>query len=224
MTMLPLAAIYAGRPQEAYRATYRLSFFDVGIAKDINAAVVAGLSVALQLEKPTDQQSRERAWQSIRDAMRQTDPYRYDKVPFAARPTTTWLDFSQSAVRDAQKKPKRLYEILEKKGQVKYYWESHFILAVVFSTIEFCDYDPLAALALILDFGHDTDSSAQLLAAFAGAIYGPELFPEKLQQPVIKQLKLDYDISVNEWTDLLHKLGDLDTHDNVVDLSSNSKG
>lgn len=206
MTMPPLAAIYAGRPVEAYRVTYEASFFDVGTAKDINASIMAGLSVALQIPQPTNASSRKAAWQKITDTMRETDPYRYAEVPFAARPTTDWLDRARKVAKDANGMPKQLYELLLKRGQVRYFWESHFILLLVFATIDFCDYDPLAALAVILDFGHDTDSGAQLLGAFAGALHGPKLFSADLQRPVLKQLADDYEVSLDEWVRLLSQM------------------
>ncbi|MEM8946828.1 MAG: ADP-ribosylglycohydrolase family protein, partial [Planctomycetota bacterium] len=207
MTMLPLAALYAGRPEDAYRATYELSFFDVGPAKDINAALVAGLSVALVQPKPTNEQSRQAVWHNITTAMRTTDPYQYDQIPFVTRPIVQWLDFASEVARDATDRPKRLYERLLRDGQVQYFWESHFIVALVFSTLEFCNYDPLAALAMILDFGHDTDSGAQLLGALAGAIHGPNLFAQELQKPVLAQLDADYDVSLEEWVALLDEVG-----------------
>lgn len=206
MTMLPLAALYPGRPNAAYQKTYELSFFDVGAAKDINAALVAGLATALKLETPNSERDRRTAWKAIIESMRSTDPYRYEEVPFVERPTVRWLNLAHRTAKDAKGQPKRLYKILLEKGQVKYFWESHFILALVFSTIEFCDYDPLAALAMILDFGHDTDSGAQLLGAFIGAIHGSELFADHLQEPVLRQLKDDYDITLQDWVELLSEL------------------
>lgn len=218
MTLLPLAAIFPGQPGKAYQASYSLGFFDTGAAKDINSAIVAGLSVALQQIPPTGPPTSRQVWNSIAAAMNSTDPYRYAEIPFVVRPTTHWLEFAKNAVRRADRKPKVLYEILEREGQVKYYWESHFILSLVFAAIEFCDYDPLAAMALILDFGHDTDSGAQLLGAFLGAIYGPVLFPQKLQKPVITRLAEDYDVDLNQWTDLLQRLADREKYPEVVSL------
>ncbi|WP_218931905.1 ADP-ribosylglycohydrolase family protein [Adhaeretor mobilis] len=216
MTMLPVAALYAGKPEEAYRACYALSFFDTGTAKDINSAIVAGLAVALQQNTPTDLQSRKTAWQAITNSMKATDPYRYIDVPYASRPITLWLDFSHNAFVRAKGKPNSLFEILENEGQAKYYWEAHFVLALVFSAIEFCDYDPLAAMALVLDFGHDTDSAAQLLGAFVGALHGVQLFPNHLQQPVSKQLAEDYDVSLDDWVELLLLLSDREKYPQVV--------
>ena len=218
MALLPLAAIYAGRPAEAYRAAFALSFMDTGSAKDINSALVAGLSVALRQTAPTNQRSAKLAWQAISHAMRATDPYRYAEVPYVPRPTTVWLDFAHQAVQRSGRKPKRLFEILEQEGQVKYFWEAHFVLALVFAGIEFCDYDPLAAMMLTLDFGHDTDSAAQLLGAFIGALYGPGVFPKHLQRPVVGQLAEDYDVSVDRWTDLLLSLGDQRRYPEVVEI------
>lgn len=218
MTLPPLAAIYPGQPTEAYRASYALSFFDTGAAKDINSALVAGLSIALLQSPPTNSSDRRQVWSAVIETMKATDPYRYSEIPFVERPTTKWLSFAEQAVRRAERRPKVLYEILEQQGQVKYYWESHFILALVFSAIEFCDFDPLAAMALILDFGHDTDSGAQLLGAFAGAIYGPDLFSRELQQPVISRLDADYDVDLDQWADLLQRLADREKYPQVISL------
>ncbi|MBL9126522.1 MAG: ADP-ribosylglycohydrolase family protein, partial [Verrucomicrobiales bacterium] len=47
MSLLPLAALYPGEPERAYRAAYHLAFFDNGFGKDLNASLVAGLAAAL---------------------------------------------------------------------------------------------------------------------------------------------------------------------------------
>ncbi len=206
MTLLPLAAIYPGDPLRAYRAAYALGFFDVGRAKDINSAIVAGLAYVLRHETPKTPDECKAAWMAIAQTMRSTDPFRYADVPYVTRPVERWLDFAHEAVVEAKGHPRKLFKKLEQQGEVRYYWESHFILALVFASIEFCDYDPLAAMYLILNFGHDTDSGAQLLGAFVGALYGPEIFPEHLQQPVVKLLAEDYDESIDQWTDLLVSL------------------
>jgi len=218
MTLLPLAAIYPGNPLRAYRAAYALGFFDVGPAKDINSAIVAGLADALCQQTPTNPRERKAAWQAIAQTMRSTDPFRYTEVPYVTRPVERWLDFAHKVVDEAEGHPHRLFKKLEQQGEVRYYWESHFILALVFAAIEFCDYDPLAAMYLILNFGHDTDSGAQLLGAFAGALYGPELFPDHLQKPVVRQLAEDYDQSLDQWADLLVSLSNREKYPNVVTI------
>lgn len=200
MTLPPIACIYPGRPDDAYRAAYALGFFDTGAAKDINSSIVAGLAVALDLPVPRTSEQRAGAWRKILAAMRTTDPFRYAASPYAQRPTTQWLDFAQQAVVQANGRPQKLYEILETRGEVRYYWEAHFIFAVAISTLEMCEYDPLAALQIALDFGHDTDSAAQLIGAFGGALEGLDLFPHHVRTTVEQQLAESYDASIDRWT------------------------
>lgn len=203
MTMTPLAALYPGRPREAYLACYDAAFFDVGAAKDLNSAIVAGLAAALSLEPPTDAAERAGAWASVIAAMRLTDPLNYRGTPFVRRPIDRWTRFAAEAVKRAGGRPKRLYSILEEEGEARTYWEAHATLAQAFAAIEFCDYEPLAAMTLLLDFGHDTDSTAQLLGAFIGAVHGPEVFPNDMRQAVRTSLAEDYGESLDAWVDLL---------------------
>ena len=63
MTSLPLAALYPGQPEKAYQACYELSYFDNSWGKDLNAALVAGLSTALE----------GKTWPEIIKSTRETD-------------------------------------------------------------------------------------------------------------------------------------------------------
>jgi ADP-ribosylglycohydrolase len=204
MVLLPLSALYPGQPLDAYLATYNLGFFDNGPAKDINSAVVAGLAAALTT--PVDDSNQMSAWNHVVETMKNTDPYQYSKIPWVGKPTVHWLDFAHSAVERADNKPKRLFEILEKEGKPYYWWDAHFVFASTFAILEFCRFNSLASLHLALDFGHDTDSAAQLIGAFAGAMYGTKVFPEKMRLQVTTQLQKDYDQDFCEWVELLLSL------------------
>lgn len=203
MTMLPLAARYIGQPELAYRVAYDASFFDHGIAKDINAAIIAGLADALARPAATDPSSGRRAWRRLRQTMRTVDPYRYGDVPFAERPVHRWLDFAGQTVERADGRPRELYRILEQEGEVRYFWEAHHTFAAAIAFAAACDGRPLAALSLALDFGHDADSVAQLLGALIGAIYGPTVFPKSMRAAVSQQLEQEYDQSLEEWATIL---------------------
>ncbi len=204
MILLPVSALYPGRPSDAYRASYHLAFFDNGPARDINSAAAAGLAVALALRVDTSSQIS--AWNHVIESMKTTDPYQYSKIPWVGKPAARWLDFAHSAAQRADGKPKRLFEILENEGKPHYWWDAHFIFASAFAVLEFCRFNALASLHLALDFGHDTDSAAQLIGAFAGAMYGTKVFPEKMRLQIITQLQKDYDESVSEWVELLLSL------------------
>jgi ADP-ribosylglycohydrolase len=204
MALLPLATLYPDQPELAYRAAYQLGFIDNGTAKDLNAALVAGLAQALSLQ--ADPSNAHMAWQTILQTMKDVDPYRYIDIPWVKRPITRWLEFAHNAAERANKSPKRLFTILETEAQPHYWWDAHFLIAVSFSILELCEFDPLASLHLALDFGHDTDSATQLMGAFIGALHGPDVFPEAMRKQVTQRLNIDYGESLSEWVDLLTSL------------------
>ena len=75
-------------------------------------------------------------------------------------------------------------EILEKEGRPVYWWDAHFIITSALAFLHLCQFEPLAAMHLSLDFGHDTDSVAQTIGAFAGAVHGTEIFPRAFRAAV----------------------------------------
>lgn len=203
MTFPPLAALYPGDPDAAYRATFAIDFVDVGPAKDISAALVAALAVAIGSEhKPED------TWPVVWKAVRETDPYRYGQVPFAKRPATEWLDFALDAAARAQGSPRELFRILENEGRPRYYWDAHFTFATAIACLKFCDYRPLEAITVSLAFGHDTDSAAQVIGALAGAVHGPQVFPARARRQVQKRLLIDYGEDVDSWVRVLRRVRD----------------
>lgn len=205
MTLPPVACVFIGQPTLAYRAAYQLAFFDNGPALDINSAIVAGLATALATD---ERQSRSRRWKEIVGTMRESDPYRYRDIPWVGRQLIQWLDTASRIVRAAEGSPKKLFALLEKDGKPRYWWDAHFIFVCVCAMFEFCNGNGLAAMHLALDFGHDTDSVAQLIGAFAGAMGGAEVFPQPMRVAVETQLINDYDESVESWADLLTRLGE----------------
>ena len=203
MTLLPLAALFPGDPDRAYMAAYSLGLFDNGWGKDLNAAVVAGLAQALVL--PADLPPAT-AWESILGAMRRTDPYRYGKIPWVTRSVDRWLDLALAAAREANGRPARLFARLEEEFRHTIKWEAQVPFVVTFAVLALSEFDPLAALQLSLEWGHDTDSYAQLVGAFIGARHGAALFPESLSAPVLERLRADYEIADEDWVRLLREL------------------
>lgn len=197
MMMTPLAAVFTGQPERAYLETYRLDFIDAPIARDIASSINAGLAAALD-PKLADASSEVR-WQALLKALRQTDPYRLREVPFAGRPLDRWLDLAESIARRAEGRPRKIYELLETEGKPVYYWDAHFTLLVAMTMLRACEFEPLSAMQLTLDFAHDTDSYAQLLGAMAGAVHGMDIFSISLRTPVSQRLAADYIESVPGW-------------------------
>ncbi|MEL6104834.1 MAG: ADP-ribosylglycohydrolase family protein [Planctomycetota bacterium] len=203
MALLPLAGIFAGEPEQAYRATYRVDFIDAPIARDIVSAINAGLAAALG--SGSDDQSMLERWTLLLDTMRETDPLRMRDVPFAGRPLDRWLDLSDSIASRADGRPAKAYELLETEGKPVYWWDAHFTLLVPLTMLKLCRFNPLAAMHLTLDFGHDTDSYAQVLGALAGAVHGKDIFPESMRTAVSERLTADYGESIDDWMNTLNQ-------------------
>ncbi len=199
MITTPIAGLYPGRPEEAYRAAYRLSFFDQGTAKDTNAAITAGLAAMLVEQEG----SLPRRFAKLRRVMIETDPYRYADVPFIERPIARWIQLAEQCVAKANGSPSSLYDQLISAFHPQYFWEARFTFGSAWALLVFCEWDGLAAMHLAMDMGHDTDSVAQLIGLFAGAVSGPELFPDRLRVPVESRLREDYGVSLTEWAQLL---------------------
>ena len=155
MMLPPLAAAYVGRPEAAYRAAYAIDFIDAPLARDFAAALIAGLAFALSPEH--DSAGEMTRWQLLLRSMRETNPYRLNKVPFAGRPLHRWMDMAEDVANRAQRCPAKLFELLETDGRPTYWWDAHDTLLVPLA-VSICQFNVAAALHLTLDFGHDTDS------------------------------------------------------------------
>ena len=156
MPFLPIAALNPQNPEWCYLKTYELGYFDIGIAKDINSALVAGLARALQ---------KDGNWVNFEQAMRTTDPYNYNNILYVDRQLTKWLDISHSLVQQADGNIAMLFTLLEENLKTTYWWEAWVPIVVVFACAEIVEYHPLASMQLMMEFGHDTDSYAQVMGA-----------------------------------------------------------
>ena len=76
MALLLLAAIKPYDLEWTYLTAWEMDFFDTGMAKDFQAAIVTGLAAALQ--EGAD-------WASVEAGMRETDPYGYGRAEFTQR-------------------------------------------------------------------------------------------------------------------------------------------
>jgi len=194
MMFLPMAALNHKNPEWCYKRTYELDYFETGYAKDFTASIVAGLAVALQ--KGSD-------WNSFVDGVRNTDPFGYKNAAFVGRQVTYWMDLSHQIVQEADGRISALFEILDDKLEAKYYWESWVPLVVTLACAEMVEYNPLATMQLILEYGHDTDSAMQLAGAIFGALYGKEVWPKQMRDIVKLRIAGDYDQDVDGWLKVL---------------------
>lgn len=203
MMMLPLAGGFGGDVETTYRRTFELDFIDGPAAKDIAAAFVAGLAGVIVTTAAALSDSQR--YRLLESTMRRVDPYRLADVPFVGRPLDGWLDLADSIAQRADGRPKVAFKLLETEGKPVYYWDAHFTLLVPVVMLKLCQYDPLSAMHLIIDFGHDTDSYAQVLGAMVGAVHGDSVFPQHMVDCVTSQLESEFGESIDHWVDLLTK-------------------
>ena len=97
----------------------------------------------------------------------------------------------------------QLKDILEDELQTVYWWEAWVPVVVVFAVAEIASYHPLASMQIIMEFGHDTDSYAQVMGAILGAIHGKDVFPESMRNTVNERMKVQFGQDVYDWMDLI---------------------
>ena len=91
--------------------------------------------------------------------------------------------------------------------------DAHFTLLVPICMVKLCNFQPMAAMHLVLDFGHDTDSYAQVLGGIAGAVHGPRIFAPEMIAAVKNTLRADNDERVEQWLEVLRASSATETLD-----------
>ncbi len=196
MVLSPMAALTPYDLDETYQHVWKANIFDHGSAKDINTALIVGLAKGLQ---------KGSNWESVKTAMRLMDPYHFNEVPFTTRRLNTHLDSVETFVNDSEGVVAHLFERLEKRTETREWWNAWLPMQVVLATAAITNYDPLASMQLCIEFGHDTDSYAQLAGAYFGAIHGASIFPEEMKNTVRQRLIEDYNHDPEELINVLHE-------------------
>jgi ADP-ribosylglycohydrolase len=70
--------------------------------------------------------------------------------------------------------------------------------------VEVVDYHPLASMQLMIEFGHDTDSYAQVMGAVLGAIHGKDVWPEEIRTTVNFRMKEQFNQNVDDWMNIIN--------------------
>jgi hypothetical protein len=169
MIFLLNALDYPSNAKKAYTETYRLNFFDQGVAKDYTSALVGAMAYAL---------GNNSTWSGFKKTLKENDPYHYAKIPYLTRSVNDSLKLAIEIVDNSKGITLNVFKMLEEKLNAKTWWEAHtsFITSLAFLELAYRNNNPMAAFALVRSFGHDTDSYAQLIGAIIGSIHGIEYF------------------------------------------------
>jgi ADP-ribosylglycohydrolase len=116
---------------------------------------------------------------------------------------------------EAERRPAWLFAALDEESRQTIKWEAQVPFVVTFASLALCDYHPLAALQLSIEWGHDTDSYAQMLGAVVGALHGSAVFPQGLRETVSERLALDYGEDTGGLAALLERLSRRAEHERL---------
>ena len=58
-------------------------------------------------------------------------------------------------------------------------------------------------MQLMMEFGHDTDSYAQVMGAVLGAIHGKDVWPIDISNTVNNRMKEQFNQNVDDWMKLI---------------------
>lgn len=197
MALIPLASLYPDDPEKAYRKAWEMNIFDTGFSKDLNASVIAGLSHAM---------SESATWKSIEETMLATDPFRFGGSSYGNRSIKKWIDVAHESVRFADGSKEKLFLTLEENLHADMWWESWVPITVVLACAELANYEPRKSMEFVLQFGHDTDSYAQLMGAFLGALHGEQVFESSDIEILNNRLREDYNTDIWEWFELMETI------------------
>ena len=137
--------------------------------------------------------------------MRTVDPYKYNEVLYVDRQLIKWLNLAHHLVNQADGNIAKLFALLEENLETTYWWETWVPIVVVMACAEIVDYHPLAAMQLMIEFGHDTDSYAQVMGAVMGAIHGIDVWPEEMRNTVNRRMKEQFNQNVDDWMLLVNR-------------------
>ena len=107
-------------------------------------------------------------------------------------------------VEEADGNIAKLFSLLEENLQTTYWWETWVPIVVVMACAEMVDYDPLAFMQLMIEFGHDTDFYAQVMGAVLGAIHGKDVWPEEIRTTVNNRMNEQFNQNVDDWMNIIN--------------------
>ena len=160
----------------------------------MKAALVAGLARTLQPDG---------SWENFTETLIHVDPYGYNETLYVERELTKWINRAHQFAAKADGNVATLFTILESKLQTTYWWEAWVPIVVVLAVAEVAEYHPMASMQIIMEFGHDTDSYAQVMGAILGAIHGKEVFPKEMRYTVNLRMRQQFGQNIDDWMRLI---------------------
>ncbi|MEM9985702.1 MAG: ADP-ribosylglycohydrolase family protein [Bacteroidota bacterium] len=205
MLFSPLIGVaYPGAPTWAYEQASALNIYDIGYARDIGALTAAMAAAAM---RPGSQGA------DLQAVLREVDPSGYFRSRLVGRSAYDLYRRSLDIVHQARQQdplqalsslPVSLAMPVENPSQrLRYLQWSHAYASldqqlfrmpfhpgelwlVSWTAMLLCDFDFRQSLAFIVNYGRDNDTSAAIVGAILGAMYGAQALPADLKEPALR--------------------------------------
>ncbi|SMD44588.1 ADP-ribosylglycohydrolase [Aquiflexum balticum DSM 16537] len=210
-----IGAFFPENPEKAYQEAFKLSFFDIGYAKDISALSAALTSAAmtkgiqgsdlLEIAKTVDPEnfyssrlvgrSSYRILQTALQIVYESNEINHPGVAYDSiiKPINPDLNYIQPA-----------YERLDKHLQDMPFHAGEIYLQVLTAMI-FSDFDFKNTLVFLVNYGRDNDTTAAIAGSILGALVGFENLPVGMKEKVLdinkNMLEIDLEKSAFELTE-----------------------
>lgn len=215
-----IGAYYPGRPAVAYEAAYRLSIFDLGYARDISAITGAMVAAAMSPRANQDQ---------VMNVLRDVDPRGYFKSRLVGRSAYRILQEARSIVHTVRQMPRSVLDSLYSPypsglpvdtlfwGQMQQAYlqldarnqdlpfHAGEIHLVNLTALLLSDFDFEKAMAFVINYGRDNDTTGAVTGAILGAYWGADKLPPHLKEAV---LRADASVMKTNLTRLAQQLTD----------------
>jgi hypothetical protein len=214
-----LGAYFPGEPEAAYLNTFAADVYDLGYARDISAVTAAMVAAAIPLEATPESimtvladvdphgffETRlvgRQAYAMLREARAIVHDAR--KLEIEDLPSPEVGDVDPDLPRDPwansgmdrleRARLKLAYRLLDEKQQ-RMPFHAGEIHLVNLTALLYSDFDFAKALAFVVNYGRDNDTTAAVTGAVLGAYLGAEKLPsEWVQQTVEENRKLGIDL------------------------------
>ncbi|WP_339865287.1 ADP-ribosylglycohydrolase family protein [uncultured Algoriphagus sp.] len=206
-----LGAYFPGSPEMAYQEAYKLSFYDLGYAKDISAQAAAMTAAGMKLEA-----TKEDLLASLR-----LDPAKYFESRLVGRTAYSILKNALWISAEAAKQDSLGNQLKEESKALQFAFaqlDQHLqdmpfhageIWLQTLTAMIYSDFDFMGTLIFLVNYGRDNDTTAALAGGILGAYYGFDNLPKLEREKVIKVNKellgIDLEQISNELT--AHMLG-----------------
>ncbi|WP_425638308.1 ADP-ribosylglycohydrolase family protein [Algoriphagus yeomjeoni] len=201
-----LGAFFPGNPEKAYQEAYKLSFYDLGYAKDISAQAAAMTAAGMSPNATKDDLI----------ASLRVDPANYFESRLVGRTAYTILKnalliASESDKQDSlgnqlsadSKALQFAFKQLDQRLQDMPFHAGEIWLQTLTAMI-YADFEFMGTLTFLVNYGRDNDTTSAVAGAILGAFYGfeqlPKLEREKVLQVNKELLGIDLEQIANELT------------------------